>query len=510
MTLLITSIAAETTDDMLKRAREALERGADAVELRLDTLKSNQSVTGLAKALPTATWIATCRSNNEGGQSSEPAEHRVSTLKSVSLPGDGFVDFEYRDWKNSTLARHDLGQLSLILSYHDFAGPPDNLDTLIAEMTADPQSTVVKICWQARDIMCNFKALDILRCAEKDTVAICMGEAGLMSRVLARKFDAFGTFCALDESSPTAPGQLTLDEMKKRYRWDDIECGTPFYGVIGNPVAHSLSPRLFNDLFAANRIPGVYLPLLVEPTYECFAAFMDECLACDWLDARGFSVTLPHKEHAWRYLGDRVDPPADVMGAVNTIRIEEGEVWGCNTDAPAAVDALLFAMSADEEALEGLPIDVLGAGGVARAVVAGLVECGAEVTVFNRDAERGRVLAEQFGCHAKSWDERVSSDGKVLVNCTSVGMWPDAGASPMSTESLRSETVVFDTVYRPRRTTLLRDAERAGCVTVEGAAMFVGQAAMQFEFWTQQAADVERMARIVGDALTEAESGGDG
>lgn len=501
MTMLIASIQANTTDEMLKRAKDAIEQGADAVELRLDSLKSNQNVSNLADSLPTSQWIATCRSIDEGGQSNESAEQRAAMLKSVGRPGDGFLDSEFRHWQENELARSELGEATLILSHHDFAGRPENLDTIVSKINADPQSTVVKVCWQAEDILCNFKALNILRVAEKDTIAICMGEAGLMSRVLARKFEAFGSFCSIDESSTTAPGQPTLDEMKKLYRWDAINHGSEFYGVIGSPVAHSLSPRLFNDLFAADRVPGVYLPLLVEPTYDCFAAFMDACLECDWLDAKGFSVTIPHKEHAWRYLGDRIDPPADVMGAVNTIRFEEGEVWGCNTDAPAAVDALMMAMQADDDGFDGLPIDVLGAGGVARAVVAGLVECGADVTVYNRNADRAAELAERFECKSKPWDERASSDGKVLVNCTSVGMWPDVDDSPMPADALRAEMVVFDTVYRPRQTRLLRDAESAGCVTVEGAAMFVLQAAMQFEFWTQQPADVERMMEIVGASL---------
>ncbi len=517
MTLLIASISADTTEEMLRRAADALERGADAVELRLDTLRPNQTTAGIADALPTGKWIVTCRSVDEGGHANDPPDRRAETLLRAGRPGEGFVDFEYREWQSSAASRGMLGQPvtdsggaahppSLILSDHDFVTRPEEPAARAAEMSAVPQSMVTKLCWQAADVLCNLDAFDILRSASKDTIALCMGETGLLSRVLAKKFDAFGTFCSFDDSSATAPGQPTLDTMKSLYRWNTISPGTQLFGVIGHPVAHSLSPYLFNELFAADNVPGVYLPLLVEPTYDCFAAFLDRCLEYEWLDARGFSVTLPHKEHAWRYLGDRVDPPADVMGAVNTIRIEDGEIWGCNTDAPAAVDALLSVMQADDDALEGLPIDVLGAGGVARAVVAGLVECGAKVTIYNRNAERAQRLSGDFECQANPWDERTGAEGKVLINCTSVGMWPDVDATPMPIESLRSDTIVFDTVYRPRQTKLLRDAAATGCVTVDGAAMFIGQAAMQYEFWTQLPCDVERMATTVAGLLTEGDA----
>jgi shikimate dehydrogenase len=229
---------------------------------------------------------------------------------------------------------------------------------------------------------------------------------------------------------------------------------------------------------------------------------MDACQSRDWLDARGFSVTLPHKVHALRYLGDRVDSPADLIGAVNTIRFDDGEVWGCNTDCDAAVDTLLAAMECGQEDLADVPVDVLGAGGVSRAVVAGLTDCGCSVTVYNRDLDRARSLAQTIECEVRPWEERVGADGKILVNCTSVGMWPHADASPMPADALRPDTVVFDMVYRPRETRLLRDAKSAGCRTVEGLGMFVRQAVMQFEYWTQQSADFERFAAAVEQALS--------
>ncbi len=511
MTLLVTSIAADDVGTMLARADEAFRRGADAVELRLDALKDSiAGVSGIARDLPTGRWIATCRPVSQGGRFQGPVERRVELLLAAGEPGQGFVDFEYADWagdRGSALARHDLTARrtgsgpdaqtpSIILSHHDFERRPADLEQLVAEMAAEDAAAALKIVWPAEDVLSNFEAFELLRSSPREMIAFCLGEHGLPSRVLAKKFGAFASYCALDEGEETAPGQLSLAQMKETFQWDRIDEATEVYGVIGHPVGHSLSPAIFNAAFAESGAPGVYLPFPVEPTYEAFATFLDQCLACDWLDARGFSVTLPHKEHAHRYLGDRVDPPADVIGAVNTLRIEEGEIWGCNTDGDGALEALVRGMEIPSEELDGLTVDLLGAGGAARAVVCGLIECGAHVTVYNRDRSRADRLAADLGCTAKDWDDRVRGDAQVLINCTSVGMWPDADGSPMPADALRPDCVVFDTVYRPAETRLLHDAKAAGCRTIPGAAMFVAQAAFQFEYWTQQAADWTAMARL--------------
>lgn len=501
---------------MRARAFEALERGSDVVELRLDALRgSTGEISGLADGLPSGRWIATCRPVSAGGMFQGPIERRVERLLAAGSAGEGFIDFEFANWRGtgaSSNARHDILRQSmatgagghppsLILSHHTFEQRPADLERLVTEMCAVGEAAAIKLAWPAENILSNFDAFEIMRSAPKEVIAICMGEAGLPSRVLAGKFGAFATYCADGPGSETAPGQLTLDEMLDQYRCHAIDESTEVYGVIGCPVAHSIGPALFNDAFAAGRVHGVYLPLLVEATYEDFAAFVDACLEYDWLDARGFSVTLPHKVHAFKYLGDRVDPPAETIGAVNTLRIEDGEIWGCNTDCQAALETLVHGMGCTAEELEGVAVDVLGAGGVARAVVAGLIDCGCRVTVYNRDPERARSLADAVGCGVRPWEERVTAEGKILINCTSVGMWPVGEASPMPLEGLDADTVVFDTVYRPRRTRLLTDAQSVGCRTIGGAGMFVSQAAMQFEYWTQQAADYARMAAIVEQAL---------
>ncbi len=515
MALLVTVVVADNVEEMRRMASRALERGSDAVELRLDALNcSVQEMTNIASDIPSGRWIATCRSSAEGGFYQDRIEHAVERLLAAGPAGEGFIDIEYAHWSlrgGSPLARQRLAEQStgvghshsLILSHHDLGSKPANLASIVGEMCQVEEAAVVKVAWPAESIFCNFDAFDLIRDSSKEMIAVCMGEAGLMSRVLAGKVGAFASFCASEAGAESAPGQLTLDQMHRCYRFDKITTSTDVYGVVGSPVGHSLGPTVFNELFASSGIDGVYLPLLVEPTYEAFAAFIDKCIECDWLDVRGLSVTLPHKVHALRYLGDRVDPPADLLGAVNTIRFEDGEVWGCNTDCDAAVDAVTTGMECTDEDLEGLPVDVLGAGGASRAIVAGLMDCGCQVSVYNRSPERAQSLANDLGCAVKPWEDRVNAEGKLLINCTSVGMSPEHDASPMPIDSLRNDTVVFDAVYRPQVTRLLRDAQDVGCRTIDGVNMFINQAAMQFEYWTWQSVDRRRLDNIVDDALGE-------
>ncbi len=184
---------------------------------------------------------------------------------------------------------------------------------------------IAKIVWLARSIRDNIEAFEILQSRQKPTIALCMGEAGLISRVLAKKFGAFLTFASLRDESATAPGQVTIHEMKQLYRWDAIGPKTKVFGVVACPVKHSMSPAIHNAAFDQTGYDGVYLPMLVQPEYEAFKAFMESFLAFAPLDLTGLSITIPHKENALRYLkekGAEIEPLAERIGAVNTIIIE--------------------------------------------------------------------------------------------------------------------------------------------------------------------------------------------
>lgn len=265
---------------------------------------------------------------------------------------------------------------------------------------------------------------------------------------------------------------------------------TKIYGIIGNPVSHSLSPAMHNAAFEALKENRIYLPFPVE---DVQAALM----GLKALDIRGVSVTIPHKQSVMPFL-DRIDPVAIKIGAVNTIDIQtEGAtrlLCGSNTDWIGANRAL--------ESRVRLPqaqVVLLGAGGSARAIGFGLREAGAGILLCSRSEPKGRMLAEELDCPWFPMTALTSLRGEVLVNATPVGMSPRAEASPVPAAILPSFQVVMDIVYAPLKTRLLREAELAGCRTINGLEMLLYQGVAQFELWTGLAAPVDVMREALLD-----------
>ncbi|MCH9058605.1 MAG: shikimate dehydrogenase, partial [Planctomycetes bacterium] len=392
----------------------------------------------------------------------------------------------------------------LILSAHDFDGVPADLADRVAAMQGERHADVVKIAATAGDICDNFAMLDLLRSAPKPMIALCMGEAGLMSRVLAGKFGAFATYCAADSDSFTAPGQLTLAEMRDRYRCHEISPGTRVFGVIGDPVGQSMGPILHNAWFASAGIDAVYLPLLVANDPAVLTRFLDGCAAHSWLDIGGLSVTVPHKIAALRWIGAGADRHARSIGAINTL-VRDGDGWsGHNTDAPAAIDSLTAGMGITRSDLRGVPVDLLGAGGSARALAAVLNDCGARVTIYNRTLERAVSLASQFQATARPWSYLARRTGKIIINCTKVGMTPNVSETPVSADHLGGCECVFDLIYNPLETRLLREAQAAGIIALGGLDMFIRQAVRQFELWVGQTPDVDQGRALIEDHVQRA------
>jgi len=286
------------------------------------------------------------------------------------------------------------------------------------------------------------------------------------------------------------------------------------YGVIGCPVAHSMSPAIHNAAFAETNYNGVYLPLRVEPDYASFKAFVDFCIDRPWLNLRGCSVTIPHKENLLRYVEERggfIEPLARRIGVANTLVIEPGRAAdgsdartsAFNTDYRGALDALCTGMGIAPAALKDVSVAVLGAGGVSRAIVAGLRDYDARVTIFNRTQEKAEALAAEFGATALPNEQRTQNKADAVINCTSIGMWPEVDDTPLPTSGLLHRPAVFDTVYNPVETRLLREAREAGCTTIDGVSMFVNQAVGQFECWTERKAPFEIMRNIVLEQLSK-------
>jgi len=512
MTLLCVPVFGEGVDVLRQRIQAALDAGADAVELRLDLMDGvsdediRQLRSTMLRGVPT---ILTIRSAAEGGCWDDADDARVSRLIELG-PFVDFIDVELRLWRRSANIRQKLmlalrraahvsqdggkevidhgASRRLILSRHDPTDRPVGLHGEFVEMLDEPACHLPKLAWRARTVRDNFEAFELMRSSPRPAIVICMGDDGLASRVLARKFGAAATFASLEAGLETAGGQVSIAALKALYRWDAIRTDTRVYGVIGDPLGHSLSPAVQNAAFALMGENAVFLPLRVGPSYEEFKAFMVEVLARSWMDVGGFSVTIPHKEHALRFLeesGGTPDEQARRIGAVNTIAIRRGgELAGYNTDHVGAAAAIRNAVGDQEARRPGRSAVILGAGGVARAVLAALVDEGFGVKVFNRNLERAAAVAAAFGCAHGLWEDRGQAQADLLFNCTSAGLWPKAEESPFPAKSLARFGAVIDSVYNPRRTRLLREAEVAGCRTVDGLEMFVHQAIAQFRLWT--------------------------
>jgi len=505
VTQLCVAIFVESVEQARRDIAAAAEGGADLVELRLDSANFDPCNLVDHSILPA---IITCRPESEGGMSTAPDAQRLELLTFLGHLAHA-TDVELSTVHRAGAARAKFGS-RLIVSAHGFQGRPDRLYNLLTEMDGIP-SDINKIAWTARSIRDNIEAFELLLHRQKPTIALCMGEAGLISRVLAKKFGAFLTYVSLRPTEATAPGQPTIYDMKRVYRWDAIDRDTRVYGVVGSPISHSLSPAVHNAAFERESINAVYLPMLVNPGYESFKAFMESFLVFAPLDLAGLSITIPHKENALRYLKERgatVDPLAERVGAVNTIKIDGSTLTGFNTDFDAILGTITSALSVSRDQLADRRVAVIGAGGTGRTAVAALASVGATVVVYNRTREKADALAHEFdGRDGKVVAARIEklcdSCCHIFINTTPIGMHPNVDASPLGDRlpKFAPETLVFDTIYNPAKTKLLQQAESAGAKTVGGMDMFISQAAKQFQIWTGKTAPADVMRRAAAERL---------
>jgi len=503
MTYLTVPILVKSISQAKADIAQALSAHAEMLELRLDYLP-NPTVEDVDEVVSAARKsslliIATCRPQNEGGRFKGPEEQRQLLLNHALKAGADYVDIEL-----ASLAYKppDLTNKQSIISHHDFDKLPSNINDILKDIKKT-KPAVAKIAYQPQRITECFPALDIIK-ENKNVISLAMGDLGIMTRLLAKKLGAFLTFASLSPGSESAPSQITIKDMKQLYRWDALDSKTKLYGVIGYPIAHSLSPTLHNAAFSEIGYNGLYLPFLVEPTWEEFKNFMDGILERKWLHLRGLSITIPHKVHALEYVLARhggIGKLAQRIGSVNTLIFEEnGRLSGFNTDYTGAMDAIMHSLDIKRTELSSLSTAVLGAGGVARALVAGLTDEGAEVTIYNRTAEKAQLLAQEFGCKWRALSDLKKLkhlDARVVINCTSIGMHPKVDETPLTASLLRDDMVVFDTVYNPLQTKLLLQAQATGAKTIDGMSMFINQAAAQFELFTGKPAPRSTLRRAV-------------
>ncbi len=551
MTLLCVPILTHDADAALRDAALAKSAGADLVEFRIDEMFSGSGDEAEERAIlrlvaeSPLPCIVTCRPTWEGGQYDGDDAARIALLERLGTAfGQGehpprFIDIELATFERSANLRQKVKlavdhpeqvrdlKTSLILSAHDFAGRPADLSRRILKMRAEPAAAVHKIAYRARSLRDNLELFDLLAARDRPTIALGMGEFGLMSRILAPKFGGFLTFASLRDSAVTAPGQPRIAELIDLYRFRSIGPATRVYGIVGWPVGHSLSPQVHNAGFAAGGIDAVYLPLPIasgdggsDASYESLKATVGELIDHPRLDLRGCSVTIPHKQGVLRLAresGWEVEPLAAAIGAANTLTIERGaggkpsRVRVSNTDAPAARDSLAAAMGD----LQGKRVAIVGAGGVARAVAAGLAEAGASVVVASRRTERAATLVAEVGraggavgrLEVSELADLPARRCEAVVNCTPVGMAGGSASAetPIPVGSLENWSFVMDTVYSPLETPLLRAARAAGCATVDGLGMFVRQAEAQFLGWTGRGPPPGLFDRVARQALANRE-----
>ncbi len=509
-TLIAVTVTADTARQMRERMTAAAAAGADLVELRLDYLRDvgGHTIEELLADRPCPV-IVTVRAVWEGGRFGGSEAERLRLLIDAARAGADYIDLEYAAWRESGYSRQvveacrrgsGLRPCRLILSKHDYKQTPDDLDAIFAELSAS-DADVVKVATSARHITDSFRMLEAVRRAGKPAIGICMGAAGVMTRVLAGRVGAHLTFASLEAGAEAAPGQVPVADMLGMYRFRAIGEGTAVLGVAGCPVGHSMSPALHNAAYGRMGLDAVYLPLEVGEGGESFERFLTAARQASWLNLRGLSVTIPHKLDALR-LADSVESLAAKIGAANTLALQPGgAIAAYNTDYAGAIRALCEQAGLQVADLAGRRAAVLGAGGVSRALVAGLVDAGCEVTVYNRTLPKAEALAGEFGCNAAEWDARRNLRAGIVVNGTSLGMWPNVHETPLPKEALAPGMIVFDTVYNPPQTRLLLHAARAGCTVVDGVAMFVHQGALQMERWFGRSGGLDTMRQMILDCL---------
>ncbi len=475
-----------TRHKMVQAQHQAMAKaGAELVELRLDWLSRLPDVTRLLAERPTPVVI-TCRRREDVGKWRGTEEQRQTILRQAIVSGADYVDLEMDIAEK--IPRY--GKTKRIVSYHNFKETPDELPEIYdALRQRDPD--IIKIVTMANSPEDNVELLRLVKDAPVPTIAFCMGELGTPSRILCGKYGAPFTYATFSSERVLAPGQLPFEEMRDLYRFPEINRETRVFGVLGDPVGHSYSPLIHNEAFRREGINAVYLPLRVPKD-----ALLPSLRAFEWLEVEGYSVTIPHKEGVLDYVRYQDDTVTEIKAANTVYKNPRGRWAAANTDYEAALQTLRLGLALrddDETQLAGKRVLMLGAGGVAKAIGLGVSRAGVALSISNRDKKRAKQLAEQLNCQFVNWENRGAVMADILINCTPVGMHPNVDDTPFPMHWLRDGMLVFDTIYNPENTLLLKEAREHACYAVSGLEMFVLQAAAQFECFVGRPAPIDAM-----------------
>ncbi|XP_054807326.1 bifunctional 3-dehydroquinate dehydratase/shikimate dehydrogenase, chloroplastic-like isoform X2 [Prosopis cineraria] len=509
-TLICVPIMGESVDEMKIDMRKAKASGADLVEIRLDSLKNFyhiEDLNSLIKERPLPA-IFTYRPNWEGGMYNGDENKRLDALRLAIELGADYIDIELKVARQfyDSIRGKELNKTKVIVSSHNYQYTPsvEDLANLVAEIQATG-ADIVKFATTALDITDVARIFQITthsQVSHVPIIALVMGDKGLISRILCAKFGGYLTFGTLEAGLVSAPGQPTIKDLLHLYNFRRVGPDTKVLGIIGKPVSHSKSPILYNEAFKSIGFDAVYVHLLVDD----LANFLRTYSSTDFV---GFSVTIPHKEAALKCC-DEVDPVAKSIGAVNCIvkRSTDGKLIGYNTDYVGAISSIEDGLRAKDHSktaaspLAGKLFVVIGAGGAGKALAYGAKEKGARVVITNRTYDRARELADMIGGEALALadlDNYHPEDGMILANTTSIGMQPKVDETPISKHALKYYSLVFDAVYTPKMTRLLKEAGESGATIVTGLEMFLGQACEQYEKFTGLPAPEELFRKILAD-----------
>jgi 3-dehydroquinate dehydratase / shikimate dehydrogenase len=441
---------------------------------------------------PTPVLIAV-RRREDGGRWMGSEADRQMLLRSAIVAGVEYIDLEADI--AGTIPRY--GTTKRVVSFHDFSGTPDNLEELHEAMAAE-DADIVKIATMATSFADNVRMLDLVKNAKVPTIGICMGEIGMLTRILACRVGSPFTYATYSTDRKMAPGQLNYKQMHDLYRYDEIDESTELFGVVADPVAHSHSPLIHNRAMQHAGVNGRYLPFRVPP--DDLNSFI---LACPKIGIHGISITIPHKERALDYC-TQAEASSTGIGAINTMIFDRNDRLGYNTDYRAAMDCInaVYQKGDAQVSHQGRRVLVLGAGGVSRAIVWGLKQRGAEITIASRSYDRAAVMAHELGTRVVTWEDRHAQNPQLLVNGTPVGMFPNVDESPFAKPALNNFMVVFDTVYNPETTLLVKYAREMQAKVITGVDMFVRQAAYQFKLFTGREAPSQLMREAIKEATS--------
>ncbi len=487
---LCVAIQGNSPAELFDRA-ESVVKDFKFIELRLDSLSKPASALSYLKQFlgehRDITVIATCRRKSHGGGFDGPLAAQLEILTKAAQAGCQILDLEVEsaeEAKATNVNKLRAAGAALLISFHDFSR------TKSLEQAADRidvfKPDFVKVVSTARTLADNLAVLRLIedRSLASHVIGIAMGEEGLVSRVLGPRTGAAFTFASWCDGGETAPGQVKAETLRDVYRLEHLDQATRIFGVAGNPISHSLSPLLQNAAFRREVVNAVLLPLKTKSVQDLLTLALELPLA-------GCAVTMPLKTEVLPHLAN-MDPLTARIGACNTLRMgADGKLYGFNTDVAGVVRPLERRLR-----LKGARVVVLGAGGAARAAVFGLVEQGAEVLVVNRTHEHAVTLARQAKAKSLKHELLAKQRFDVMINATPCGMAGTKQALPIAENELNA-SLVFDMVYNPLDTPLLKLAKSRGIPVVSGLEMFVQQGARQFEIWTGKPAPESEMMRVV-------------